>query len=84
MRWITVGAIVVIIIWIAASTGLSYYLSNFSSYNEVYGSIGAVIAMLLWLYISAYLIMLGAALNLHVHGSIVGRLEASDPHSERK
>lgn len=76
MRWVTVGAVTVIILWMAASTGLSYYLANFNSYNEVYGSIGAVIAMLLWLYISAYLIMLGAALNLHVHGSIVGRDEA--------
>lgn len=75
MRWVTVGAVTVIILWMAASTGLSYYLANFNSYNEVYGSIGAVIAMLLWLYISAYLIMLGAALNLHVHGSIVGRDE---------
>ena len=75
MRWVTVGAATVIILWMAASTGLSYYLANFNSYNEVYGSIGAVIAMLLWLYISAYLIMLGAALNPHVHGSIVGRDE---------
>lgn len=77
LRWVTVGAVMVIILWIGASTGLSYYLANFSSYNEVYGSIGAVIAMLLWLYITAYLIMLGAALNLHVHGSIVGSASAA-------
>ncbi|WP_373636916.1 YihY/virulence factor BrkB family protein [Yoonia sp. BS5-3] len=67
-RWITVGAFVVVIIWVAASAGLSYYLQNFASYNEVYGSIGAVIGLLLWLYVSAYLILLGAALNVEIHG----------------
>jgi len=66
-RWFTVGAFVVVILWIAASAGLSYYLTNFGSYNEVYGSIGAVIGLLLWLYLSAYLILLGAALNAQVH-----------------
>ena len=68
-RWITVGAVVVVVLWVLASAGLSFYLTNFASYNEVYGSIGAVIGMLLWLYISAYLILLGAALNLEVHES---------------
>ncbi|MDP5086537.1 MAG: YihY/virulence factor BrkB family protein [Yoonia sp.] len=67
-RWITVGAVTVVILWVAASAGLSYYLTNFASYNEVYGSIGAVIGLLLWLYVSAYLILLGAALNVAVHG----------------
>lgn len=67
-RWITVGAVLVIVLWIAASAGLSFYLTNFASYNEVYGSIGAVIGLLLWLYVSAYLILLGAALNVQVHG----------------
>ncbi len=66
-RWVTVGAVVVVILWVAASAGLSYYLTNFASYNEVYGSIGAVIGLLLWLYVSAYLILLGAALNVEIH-----------------
>ena len=66
-RWFTIGAVVVVILWIAASSGLSYYLSNFASYNEVYGSIGAVIGLLLWLYVSAYLVLLGAALNTQLH-----------------
>ncbi|MGJ8622303.1 MAG: YihY/virulence factor BrkB family protein [Yoonia sp.] len=67
-RWITVGAVIVVVLWVAASVGLSFYLNNFASYNEVYGSIGAVIGLLLWLYVSAYLILLGAALNVEVHG----------------
>jgi membrane protein len=67
--WTTVGAVIVIVLWIAASVGLSYYLSNFASYNEAYGSLGAVISLLLWLYISAYLILLGAVLNAQIYGS---------------
>lgn len=67
-RWLTVGSVLVVVIWVAASVGLSFYLTNFTSYNEVYGSIGAVIGLLLWLYVSAYLVLLGAALNVHVHG----------------
>ena len=65
--WITIGAAVVVVVWIAASVGLSYYLTNFASYNEVYGSIGAVIGLLLWLYISAYLILMGAILNAKLY-----------------
>lgn len=75
-RWVTVGALVVIVLWIAASAGLSFYLTNFASYNEIYGSIGAVIGMMLWLYVSAYLILLGAALNMHVHGKRAQAQEA--------
>ena len=65
--WFTLGAVLVVIVWIGASVGLSFYLTNFASYNEVYGSIGAVIGMLLWLYISAYLILWGAIINAKLY-----------------
>ncbi len=71
MGWVTPGAVMVIVLWLAASAGFSLYVSNFGSYNEVYGSIGAVVAMMMWLYITAYLIMLGAALNLVLRGEDV-------------
>lgn len=67
-RWVSVGAVLVIVLWVAASAGLSAYLTHFGNYNEVYGSLGAVIGLLLWLYLSAYLILLGAALNVLVEG----------------
>ncbi|MEM6339625.1 MAG: YihY/virulence factor BrkB family protein [Pseudomonadota bacterium] len=57
------GAVFATLFWAAASAGFSMYLSNFGNYNEVYGSIGAVIAMLMWLFISAWLVLLGGALN---------------------
>jgi membrane protein len=65
--WITLGAAIVVVVWIGASAGLSYYLTNFARYNEGSGSIGAVIGMLLWLYISAYLILWGAIINAKLY-----------------
>lgn len=76
IRWFTVGAVAVVVLWVAASVGLSYYLTNFGAYNEVYGSIGAVIGLMLWLYVSAYLVLLGAALNEQVHRNIAGNSQA--------
>jgi len=61
--WLTPGAIVAIIIWGAISYGFSYYLSNFGNYNQIYGALGAVIALLMWLYLSAFSVLLGASLN---------------------
>ena len=61
--WITWGAVLAVSLWLAASWGFSFYLTNFGNYNEVYGSIGAVAALLMWFYISAYLVLLGAGLN---------------------
>ena len=61
--FMTPGALLVIVAWLGASAGLSFYMSNFPNYNQIYGSIGAVVALLLWLYLSAYLVLLGAAFN---------------------
>jgi len=63
LGWITPGAFVVVFLWIGVSAAFSVYVANFSTYNEVYGSIGAVIALLMWFYLSAYLILMGGALN---------------------
>jgi len=57
------GLLVAMVLWAAASRGLVIYLANFASYNKIYGSIGAVVALLLWFYLSAYAILLGAAVD---------------------
>ncbi|WP_370274236.1 YihY/virulence factor BrkB family protein [Pseudooceanicola nitratireducens] len=66
LRWITPGAVLAVALWAVASYGFSLYLTNFGNYNEVYGSIGAAVAMLMWLFISAFLILLGAVVNLQL------------------
>lgn len=61
--WLSPGAFVGALLWVAASIAFSVYLAYFGVYNRIYGSIGAVIALLMWLYISAYVILFGAVLN---------------------
>ncbi|MEP3637463.1 MAG: YihY/virulence factor BrkB family protein [Paracoccaceae bacterium] len=58
------GAVCATLLWAVGSYGFSVYLTNFASYNEVYGSIGAVIALLMWLFLSAWLVLLGGAVNV--------------------
>lgn len=61
--FLTYGAVVATLVWALVSLGFSFYLTNFGAYNKIYGSIGAVIALLMWLYLSAFSVLLGAALN---------------------
>ena len=65
-RFFTPGAFLAVISWAAVSVGFSYYVANFGNYNQIYGSIGAVIAMLMWLYLTSFLILFGAALNAQI------------------
>lgn len=62
-RWVSWGSAVATLLWVVASIGLSVYVSNFSSYDETYGAIGGVIVLMLWLYLSAFVLLLGAAVN---------------------
>ena len=62
-RILSPGLFVAVALWAAASRGLVFYLTNFADYSKVYGSIGAVAALLLWFYLSAFAILLGAAVD---------------------
>ena len=62
-RWITPGGLIGVLLWVLASVAFNFYVSNFGSYNKTYGSIGAVIVLLLYLYISSLTILFGAELN---------------------
>lgn len=61
--WITVGVLVAAAAWAGVSIGFSVYLANFNSYNAIYGSIGAVIILMMWLYLSVWAVLLGGAIN---------------------
>jgi membrane protein len=62
-RWVTPGALVAVIVGLAASIGFSVYVSLMGNYNKTYGSLGAIIVLLLWLYFMAYAVLFGAAMN---------------------
>lgn len=66
LPWVTPGAVLAVLLWAGVSAGFSIYLANFGNYNEVHGSIGAVIALLMWLYFSGLLLLIGAALNAEI------------------
>lgn len=62
-RLITPGAVLAVAVWILASLGFSYYVSNFGRYSTTYGSLGAVIVLLLYFFLSAAVLLLGAEVN---------------------
>ena len=73
-KWISPGSAVAIPSWIVVSLGFSFYINNFSSYDKTYGSLGAVIILLLWLYISGFIILVGAVINSVIeHSSLEGK-----------
>jgi membrane protein len=62
-KWVSPGASAAVTLWIAASVGFTVYVAHFNSYDKTYGSLGGVIILLTWLYISSFVILFGAAIN---------------------
>ena len=63
MRWISWGAVLAVALWLVASVLFSYYAANFANYNVTYGSLGAMVVLLTWFYISAFVVLAGAQLD---------------------
>ena len=72
--WISVGVLVAALSWAGVSIGFSVYLANFNSYNAIYGSIGAVIILMMWLYLSVWAVLLGGAINAELDEQMQVRL----------
>jgi membrane protein len=84
-EWITPGAVVATVLWLVASLGFKFYVANFANYNESYGSLGGVIILMLWFYISALAIILGAEMNAEIeHASPHGKDPGEKVPGERK
>lgn len=62
-KFITPGSVIGVIVWMAASLGFSFYVSNFGNYDATYGSLGGIIVLLLWMWISSQVLLLGAEIN---------------------
>jgi membrane protein len=73
-QWITPGSIVAIILWLILAGVFRLYLENFNNYNRTYGSLGAMIILMLWLYLTALVILIGGAIN-----SIVSEISSEKP-----
>ncbi|WHZ35050.1 MULTISPECIES: YihY/virulence factor BrkB family protein [unclassified Sagittula] len=76
-RWLTPGALLACALWVIGSIGFSRYVASFGAYNETFGALGGVIVLLTWLWLSAYIVLLGAAVDAELeaqtrHDTTVG------------
>jgi membrane protein len=65
-QWVSVGSVVAALAWLAASVLLSWYLAHFANYDATYGSLGAAIGLMMWMWISSIVILFGAELNSEI------------------
>ncbi|HEV2078783.1 MAG TPA: YihY/virulence factor BrkB family protein [Allosphingosinicella sp.] len=62
-KWISPGSVIATVVWLISTAAFGFYVANFGSYNATYGSLGAVIVFLTWIYLTAYILLMGAELN---------------------
>jgi membrane protein len=76
-RWITIGSLFAALAWLAVSSLFSWYLADFANYNATYGALGAVVGLMMWMWLSTIVMLIGAELNSEIehqtaHDSTVG------------
>ena len=81
-RWVSPGSVLAVLVWIVASAGFAFYVSQFSSYNKTYGALGGVIVFLVWMWITNLAVLLGAELNAETERA--RELEAGVPGAEEE
>lgn len=85
-QWVSWGSVVATILWLVASGLFSFFVSHFDRYNEIYGSISAIILLLLWFWVSALMILLGAEINSlleHKHRIVIPDSDKPPPLPEK-
>jgi membrane protein len=78
-RWVSLGSVIVTVVWVAVSLGFGLYVDNFGSYDKTYGAIAGVIVMMLWLYLTCYLVLLGAEINSEAEHQTAHDTTAGEP-----
>lgn len=79
IRWLTLGSLVATVIWVAASVGFAFYVDNFGSYAETYGALAGVVVLLLWFWITALVVLLGAEINAETEGQTIKDTTKGEP-----
>ena len=82
-RFLTPGSVVAVAIWLIASWGFSFYVLHFGEYNKTYGAIGGAVVMLMWMWISAMVLLAGALINAVLEDLSRGRAPATAPAGTR-
>jgi membrane protein len=81
-KWVTVGSVVAIVVWIGASAAFAFYVANFGSYDKTYGTLGGLVALLIWFWITNLAILFGHQLNAERERS--REIEEGRPRAERE
>ena len=79
LRWVSLGSIAVTVVWALVSLGFSFYVDSFGSYDKTYGAIAGVIVLMLWLYLTCYLVLLGAEINSEAEHQTAQDTTTGDP-----
>jgi membrane protein len=82
--WLTPGALVATLLWLVVSVGFRIYVQNFGDYSAVYGAIGSVIVLMLWLYLSGFALLVGAELNSEIDRALPTRDDRPQGPHQRK
>ena len=83
-KWITPGAVIGVVLWVVLSGAFRLYLHYFDSYAATYGSLGAMIILMLWLYLTALVILIGGAVNAILDEETGVKQRAKDPKQVRE
>lgn len=78
-HWFSPGALLALVIWLAASIGFTIYVQNFGNYGSIYGSLGAVIVLMLWFQITGNVIILGGVVNAEIVKAAKGTSKGQQP-----
>jgi len=78
-RWITWGSVSAAVVWLAASALFSWYVASFGSYNRTYGSLGAIIGFMTWIWISIIVVLVGAKLNAEMEHQTIRESTTGQP-----
>jgi membrane protein len=78
-QWITWGSVFAAITWLAASALFSWYAANFGTFNKTYGSLGAIIGFMMWMWLSIIVILVGAKLNAEIEHQTARETTAGRP-----
>jgi uncharacterized BrkB/YihY/UPF0761 family membrane protein len=83
--WVTPGSVLTTVLWLLASLGFKFYITNLGTYAETYGAIGGVMVLLLWFYLSGLVMLLGAELNAEIeHASPYGKTAGEKVPGQRR